>query len=971
MSIFNTCIITTSSEKQCEIYRALIKKRIEHGLYPAQIQFFVFADPEGRNIGSGGATVLALKNYMEKSGISVQSERILVINAGGKDHQIPFYASEGILFTPVPLSSSSVIPPVVLDLHITLFLKYPWNNGEVVAVPADVIADFDASELIENRGDICGFAARVSLLKGASHGVFKFDSYRSNIINYFQKAEPQFLQENAILEGTGECAVDMGIVSFSKKFISALLNMFSVKKGQGSLFDQLMSGSLSFSIYLELITATLYGIDYNTFYSRISSRTMLDESILQLFYNTLNKFHLVAHLARSASFLHLSSVSDYLHSCLELRNLDLRLFYTNDYHELQVSDVPHQIVFNSYQFMLPLGNHKLVVGECVRNCTLENVLGNNLLCGISDWVNDSTIPEGICIDQRIVSEEKVRIIAGVDDTFKDNILSEKIIYCGIPLKQWLGERNLTMNDLWDKGERQNLLNAKLFPTNFPDEFLTGYWARPMGEQWTEKFRSGRRFSIQDLNNLTDGVKQDSLRIKIRSNLLRKQVLSGKGWSNTSINDFSLAFSNDPPVEQLSRFYDSTDDYLLKLYRGRLLEEVSGTVKEEWKPEFHISELDKSDIMCNAVHGIGLDKIVLAQCPVRIDIAGGWTDMPPFTLRSGGAVISFSANLNGKPPVQVFCKKTKDPLVRLISIDKGAWETISEFEHLDSEEGLPCFSLQKAILSYIGFGKKCCSNRDFSSLDELLKKLGFGIELTTFCSVPCGSGLGTSSILASTILASLYRVLGKSLTLRDQVSITIGIEQHLKSGGGWQDQLGGITGGLKYIQSKPGLFPDPLIYHLDNSFLSKNIGLFTLFYTGIRRPVTHLLSEVARQMNANIPAYEFTLHYLKQLAMNARNAIETNNLNEIENIMNNGRKAGSLIFSGADEPELFKQLHGAKKDYSAVKFTGAGGGGYVLFLSESLEKASNLREFLRKNIQNNSAVVPFSLNEQGLEITVLQ
>ena len=150
-----------------------------------------------------------------------------------------FYAPEGVLFTPLPLPSSSIIPPVVLDLHLSLFLKYPWNSGEVVAISADVIADFDTLELEENRGDICGFAVRAPISKAVNHGVFKFDSYRSNIIDYFQKADQKFLRENALLEGTGECAVDMGIISFSKNFVAALNDTSSIKTTDGKTLTDL------------------------------------------------------------------------------------------------------------------------------------------------------------------------------------------------------------------------------------------------------------------------------------------------------------------------------------------------------------------------------------------------------------------------------------------------------------------------------------------------------------------------------------------------------------------------------------------------------------------------------------------------------------------------------------------------------------------------------------------------------------
>lgn len=969
MSMFNTCIITTFSEKQADVYRKLIKKRIDHGLYPPVINFLVYADPQQGNIGSGGATILALKKYQQKGGFRREDEKILIIHAGKKHYQIPFFAPEGILFTPLPLPSSSVNPPVVLDLHLSLFLKYPWNNGEVVTISADVIADFETAELEENRGDICGFAVRAPLSKAVNHGVFKFDSYRSNIVNYFQKTDIGFLRKNALLEGTGECAVDMGIISFSKNFISAFTAASELStSGQGTFSDLLETGSVSFSLYLELITATLLGIDYDSFCSQVSSRSSLPDDLLSQLFDIFSKFNLQAHIAHSATFLPLSTVSDYFQSCMELRRKEIRLFYARDFQELEISDTQDVIIYNSHQFSLPLGNHKLILGESVQNCTLENALGNNLFAGISNWSCDYTIPEGICIDQRSLSNGSIKIVTGIEDTFGFDMPYSEIIFCGKPLKLWLEERHLTNEDIWKKGESWNLLSARLFVRDCSDEFLSEYWTTAPGQKWSTHFRSAERYSINQINSLTDPIDRDQLRNKIRSILLRKQILNGKGWNTTSLHDFTAAFCSNPPIEKLSEFYHSTDNYLLKLYRNRLLEEISPNLSDDIKPGFRISEKEIYDPFRFINQGPGMEKTVLAQCPVRIDISGGWTDMPPYTLQYGGAVLNFSANLYNKPPVQVFCRKIQSPEILLFSIDKGVHQKITDFQHLEPSETSPLFSLQKSVFSEAGFARRFHQNRP--SLQNLLEEIGFGIELTTFCPIAQGSGLGTSSILASTILAAIYQLLGKQFDLKNQIHTIISLEQRLKAGGGWQDQIGGITGGLKLIESKPGLIPDPLIYHLDSSFISSNLDLFTLYYTGLSRPSDQIMTEASRKMNAHIPSVDITLHYLKQLAKDARVAIETNNLRSLANIIDSTRKAGSLIFPANENPVLDKLLKKALSCDTAVKFTGASGGSYALFLSPDIQSATTLREFLGNQEEKNASVIPFSVNDSGLEITIM-
>ena len=79
--------------------------------------------------------------------------------------------------------------------------------------------------------------------------------------------------------------------------------------------------------------------------------------------------------------------------------------------------------------------------------------------------------------------------------------------------------------------------------------------------------------------------------------------------------------------------------------------------------------------------VASDQIVWARSPVRIDIAGGWTDTPPYCLMEGGNVINFAIELNGQPPIQAFVKPCQDYHVVLRSIDLGATEVVSTYEDL--------------------------------------------------------------------------------------------------------------------------------------------------------------------------------------------------------------------------------------------------------------------------------------------------
>src|SRR5438094_2594769 len=78
-----------------------------------------------------------------------------------------------------------------------------------------------------------------------------------------------------------------------------------------------------------------------------------------------------------------------------------------------------------------------------------------------------------------------------------------------------------------------------------------------------------------------------------------------------------------------------------------------------------------------------DQIVWARSPVRLDLAGGWTDTPPYCIEQGGKVLNIAVDLNGQPPIQVFGKLSDKPELVMRSIDLGVEERVRTYEELDT------------------------------------------------------------------------------------------------------------------------------------------------------------------------------------------------------------------------------------------------------------------------------------------------
>ena len=238
-----------------------------------------------------------------------------------------------------------------------------------------------------------------------------------------------------------------------------------------------------------------------------------------------------------------------------------------------------------------------------------------------------------------------------------------------------------------------------------------------------------------------------------------------------------------------------------------------------------------------------DEVVWVCSPARLDFAGGWSDTPPYCLEHGGSVLNAAVKLNGQYPIQVIGKLHPEPFIKINSIDLGEHIIVSEIsEMLSYQDPTNWTALPKAAFVVTGIIPEYTK----LNLQDILKELGSGIDLTLFSAVPSGSGLGTSSILGSAIIACLSRMLGQELTQEDSSPLIKGVrglfnrtlymEQLMTTGGGWQDQIGGVVGGVKHITTEPGWFQTPRISWTDlkvrpDMVLSER---FLLYYTGLRR-----------------------------------------------------------------------------------------------------------------------------------------
>ena len=383
-----------------------------------------------------------------------------------------------------------------------------------------------------------------------------------------------------------------------------------------------------------------------------------------------------------------------------------------------------------------------------------------------------------------------------------------------------------------------------------------------------------------------------------------------------------------------------------------------------------------------------DQIVWGRSPVRIDIAGGWTDTPPYCLMEGGNVVNFAIELNGQPPLQVYVKPSKDYRIVLRSIDLGAMEVVETTEQLTDfmHVGSP-FSIPKAALVLAGFGPTSSvetTNSPFlrpfgskraelerSNLHSQLEAFGSGIELTLLSAIPAGSGLGTSSILAATVLGALNDFCGLGWDKNEIGHRTLMLEQMLTTGGGWQDQFGGVLGGVKLLQTGRGFDQSPKVRWLPNDLWTQPEyrACHLLYYTGITRTAKSILAEIVRRMFLNHGGELRQLREMKEHTMEMYEAIQQNDFLRMGRLVRKTWTQNQALDAGTN-PQVMSHLTDLIDDLClGYKLPGAGGGGYLYMIAKDPEAAVRIKQILTENrINKNARFVEMTLSTTGLQIS---
>lgn len=369
--------------------------------------------------------------------------------------------------------------------------------------------------------------------------------------------------------------------------------------------------------------------------------------------------------------------------------------------------------------------------------------------------------------------------------------------------------------------------------------------------------------------------------------------------------------------------------------------------------------------------VATDQIVWGRSPVRIDIAGGWTDTPPFCLMEGGSVVNLAIELNGQQPIQTYVKPCREHHVVLKSIDLGASEIVETYEQLADFKrvGSP-FSIPKAALALAGFLPQY-SQEKYPDLKSQLMAFGCGIEITLLSAIPAGSGLGTSSVLAATVLGTINDVLSLGWDKNEICHKTLVLEQLLTTGGGWQDQFGGVLQGVKLLQTCKGFEQQPIVHWLPTDLYTQPEyqACHLLYYTGITRTAKTILAEIVQKMFLNDHDQVALLREMKAHSLQMYEAIQRNDFKEMGKLVGKTWLQNQAIDAGTNPLEIKKLTDLIDDLCLGYKLPGAGGGGYLYMVAKDPEAAARIKVILNANRPNgNARFVGMSLSKTGLQVS---
>ena len=920
-------VLTASNEQQAEGFRRQIAER--EGFLPAKTKFAVIPDRGGKRVGSGGATLSVVRYLHEQEG-SFENLRVLVIHSGGDSKRVPQYSALGKLFSPVPHELPNGRSSTLFDEFLICMSSVASRIREgMLLLSGDVLLLFNPLQIDYNCLGAAAISFKENVETGRNHGVF-LNGEDGNVRKFLHKQTVETLRTVGAVNESDCVDIDTGAVIFSADMLAALHSLIATEAD----YARYVNETVRLSLYGDFLYPLATDSTLEQFYQEKPEGEFCDalHEARTKVWEALRPFRLKLLRLAPAKFIHFGTTGEILH---------LMSGGVEAYHDLgwtrQVRSSIRKKDCAGYNSVL--SSHASIGDHCYLEVSYVHssaVVGSNVVLSYID-IHDEVIPDNVVLHglkQR--NGAFVARIYGIHDNPKENLLF------GRDLDEI--SRELGVN-LWEDG-CHTLWTASLYPEK-------------------ESIDAAVAASLE-LYGLI--VNNDRTKLEAWKDAKRKSLCSGFNAADSDaiiawdkrmmelvqMDEIAKAIASRTPAKQIAHLPALTkiqQEWLTKRLnqadfgeRIRLHYYLGSILRSEKETQACFQTIQ--EVILNAtLRSLQYNENarIITDChtvklPLRVNWGGGWSDTPPYCNENGGTVLNVAIRLNGENPVEVTLERIPEHRIIFDSRDMDVHGEFDTIEPLQSTgDPFDPFALQKACLLACGVIPK-----EGHNLEEILTRLGGGFVMhSEVTNVPKGSGLGTSSILSAACVKAVFEFMGIEYTEDDLYSHVLAMEQIMSTGGGWQDQVGGVTPGLKYITSRPGVEQTIRVTHVELCDETKHEldERFCLIYTGQRRLARNLLRDVIGRYVGNEPDSLFALNEIQRVAALMRFELERGNVDEFAKLLDYHWELSQKVDQGSTNT-LIDQIFQSIDDLIVGRLVcGAGGGGFLqVVLKKGVTKA---------------------------------
>ena len=916
--VWDYIILTASNEHQAISFQSQINARRNY--LPSRTSFAVIPDEGGVRVGSGGATLSVLKWLAENDGW--EGKRVLVIHSGGDSKRVPQYSALGKLFSPVPHELPDGRSSTLFDEFIIAMSAVPGRIREgMLLLSGDVLLLFNPLLIDWSGSGAAVISFKEDAETGKDHGVY-LRGEDGNVKSFLHKQSIERLTEVGAVNSNGMVDIDTGAILLGVDLLDSLWSLISSSDSfDPEKYVTFVNDKVRLSLYGDFQYPLASDSTLEQYYKEKPEGEYSPElkACRTAVWEALCSYRLKLLRLAPAKFIHFGTTREILH----LMNSGV-----DDYTDLGWGRTVNSTGAGYNSVISPRASVGEGVYAEVSYIHSAATVGDHTVLSYID-IHDETVPGGVVLHGLKQTDGKFVVrIYGVDDNPKSNFLFGHAIPAFISSSLWLAPIY---------PERDNIREAVKAALTLYKKVQEGKWdSIERGKSLAAGFNDADPQAILDWNKRMEEL--------VTMNRIQSLIDNHKPVGEAALRSPLTKIQEEWLEDHLARA-DVGEKMRLHYYVGSALHNEGEVAKAFSSLSSAILESTIKNLQENITAKIAVDNVEV-KLPLRVNWGGGWSDTPPYCNENGGTVLNAAILLNGERPVKVALRRLPEKKIVFESRDMDVHGEFTTIEPLQSVgDPYDPYVLQKASLLACGV-----IPAHGGKLNDVLGRLGGGIWMDTeVTGVPKGSGLGTSSILAAACVKAIFEFLGMKHSEDDLYSTVLCMEQIMSTGGGWQDQVGGVTDGIKYTSSCPGLSQQIHVTHLylDEKIMSELNERFCLLYTGQRRLARNLLRDVVGRYIGNEADTVYALNEIQRVAALMRFELERGHVDDFAALLSQHWELSKMIDAGSTNT-LIDQIFDAVDDLIDGKMVcGAGGGG---FLQVVMKKGVN-REKLQSRLKS--------------------